>query len=114
MKCSPKVSFATSLRTRNPKTGFVEEEKSGAFTTPGARIAKVVNDIKRALEKKIKNFKPGTDALLICSDVVLVKGPWKALVLASFANTPNIPYKRVYVCDNDTVHIAYEPPTLKV
>jgi hypothetical protein len=104
-------SFSTRSRLRNPTTKDVEESQSGFLSTPAARSARVVLGIKCALQKKMENYKPGTDALLICAEVSLSPGmrydTWGQGALGVIEGAGEIPYRRIYICDNETVYLEY-------
>jgi hypothetical protein len=93
-------------RTKDRKTGEIIET-GRAFTTPEARVMKVVQQVTTALESKLLNYRDGTDALLIFGTMFAVDESWKEHVQAAIAAVKHMPYKHVFVGDEKGIPIAY-------
>jgi hypothetical protein len=94
-------------RTKNRETGEIEES-GRAFTTPQARSGKVVRQVTTALELKLLNFRPETDALLIFGRMFALDDSWKEQVRAVLGAVERMPYKHVFVGDQNGIPIVYE------
>lgn len=85
------------------------EESGRILRHADASIEEVVKQVETAFADKVTKYFKGTksDTLLIYGQMGTVKPVWKQLVLAILDAAPAVPYKRVFVADQNDVHIDY-------
>ncbi|MGR3180078.1 MAG: hypothetical protein ACUZ8E_18720 [Candidatus Anammoxibacter sp.] len=93
------ITFPTSKKTRNPKTGVIEE-RGRVLTTRKARLQEQVAAIATAIQLKNKNFHVGTDILLVGSNIFLndedLDYKWEKDICARISDIGS-PYPRICI-----------------
>jgi hypothetical protein len=101
-----KSASAWTKKGRDPRTRKIKE---GAhfFAVREPKLREEVMKIVNAVKKKINNFHQGTDVLLVATKISIgdtdINYSWKQDLRGQVAALDPIPYKRLYIINNDEV-----------
>lgn len=103
--------FLTRNIIRNKKTREIQQS-GRVLTTRKARLEEHVGNIASAIQRKCKNFREGTDALLVATRIgpstLCVGFSWEEELKNRIRRIDSIPYRGLYVANGEQLIVLKE------